>query len=178
MQEYRTPDQSTLNLTLKVLSVAPRVLEIKNFLSRVEVEHILKLAGGVELVRSSVGDVGAGKSKAESKKTDTRTSFNSWVQRSKTPIIDAIYRRSADLMRIDEALLRTRDASERPDYVTKKSLAEHLQLVHYDPGQEYTAHHDFGFSDLSDLQGARFGTLLLYLNDEGLEGGETTFPRW
>ena len=178
LQEYRTPDQSTLNLTLKVLSVAPRVLEIKNFLSRVEVEHILKLAGGVELVRSSVGDVGAGKSKAESKKTDTRTSFNSWVQRSKTPIIDAIYRRSADLMRIDEALLRTRDASERPDYVTKKSLAEHLQLVHYDPGQEYTAHHDFGFSDLSDLQGARFGTLLLYLNDEGLEGGETTFPRW
>ena len=26
--------------------------------------------------------------------------------------------------------------------------------------------------------GARFATLLLYLNDEGLVGGETTFPRF
>lgn len=24
----------------------------------------------------------------------------------------------------------------------------------------------------------RFATLLFYLNDEGLEGGETSFPRW
>jgi prolyl 4-hydroxylase len=178
LAEYRTPDQYTLNMTLKVLSVAPRVFEIKNFLSRTEVDHILKLAGGVTLARSSVGDVGAGKSKAESKQTETRTSFNSWVQRGESPIIDAIYRRAADLMRIDEALLRKRDSTERPDYESLGSLAEHLQLVHYDPGQQYTAHHDFGFSDLSDLQGARFGTLLLYLNDEGLVGGETTFPRW
>jgi prolyl 4-hydroxylase len=27
-------------------------------------------------------------------------------------------------------------------------------------------------------QPSRFATLLLYLNDEGLEGGETSFPRW
>jgi len=27
-------------------------------------------------------------------------------------------------------------------------------------------------------QGTRFATLLLYLNDDGLKGGETTFPRW
>ena len=53
-----------------------------------------------------------------------------------------------------------------------------IRLVHYDPGQEYTAHHDYGFSDLGELQGARFATLLLYLNDDGLEGGETTFPRY
>lgn len=110
--------------------------------------------------------------------TDTRTSFNSWVERDRSPVVDAIYRRAGDVMRIDEALLRNRDKDERPDFPTKGSLAEHLQLVHYDPGQEYTAHHDFGFSDLSELQGARFATLLLYLNDEGLVGGETTFPRW
>ena len=53
-----------------------------------------------------------------------------------------------------------------------------IRLVHYDPGQEYTGHHDYGFSDLGELQGARFATLLLYLNDDGLEGGETTFPRY
>lgn len=177
LEEFRTPNQPTLNLTLKVISVAPRALEIPNFLSQTEVDHILDLAGGIQLSRSSVGDVGAGNSRSESKKTDTRTSHNAWVERDRTAIIDAIYRRAADVMRIDEALLRKRDKSERNDWETKGSLAEHLQLVHYDPGQEYTAHHDFGFSDLSDLQGARFGTLLLYLNDEGLVGGETTFPR-
>ena len=90
--------------------------------------------------RSSTGDVGAGQSRSENKKSDTRTSHNAWVDRSKTPIIDAIYRRAADVMRIDEALLRRRDKNERPDYQSKGSLAEHLQLVHYDPGQEYTAH--------------------------------------
>lgn len=178
LQEYRDPSQSTMNMTLKVISVAPRALEIKNFLSQTEVDHILHLAGGIKLSRSSVGDVGSGKSMAESKKTDTRTSHNAWVNRQKSPIIDSIYRRAADVMKIDEALLRNRDKTERNDWESKGSLAEHLQLVHYDPGQEYTAHHDFGFSDLSDLQGARFATLLLYLNDEGLVGGETTFPRY
>ena len=34
------------------------------------------------------------------------------------------------------------------------------------------------FSDLKRNQRARFATLLLYLNEEGLEGGETSFPRW
>lgn len=37
---------------------------------------------------------------------------------------------------------------------------------------------DFGYRDLKRHQRARFGTLLLYLNHEGLEGGETSFPRW
>jgi prolyl 4-hydroxylase len=43
---------------------------------------------------------------------------------------------------------------------------------------EYTAHHDFGFSKIDDKkQGARFATLLLYLNED-MNGGETAFPRW
>ena len=37
---------------------------------------------------------------------------------------------------------------------------------------------DFGYSDAGEKrQPARFATLLLYLN-EGMEGGETEFPRW
>lgn len=178
LADYRVPNQSTMNMTLKALSVAPRAFEIKNFLSRVEIDHILLLAGGIKLSRSSVGDVGAGNSKAESKTTDTRTSSNAWVQRNRSPIIDSVYRRASDLMRMDEALLRKRSKEERPDWPSDGSLAEFLQLVHYDPGQEYTAHHDFGFSELSEVQGARYATLLLYLNDEGLVGGETTFPRY
>ena len=43
---------------------------------------------------------------------------------------------------------------------------------------QYTAHHDFGYSKIDDDQnGARFATLLFYLND-GMVGGETEFPRW
>jgi prolyl 4-hydroxylase len=45
--------------------------------------------------------------------------------------------------------------------------------------KEYTAHHDFGYSrvDATADQGARFATLLLYLNED-MKGGETNFPRW
>ncbi|CAB9499451.1 Probable prolyl 4-hydroxylase [Seminavis robusta] len=187
LSEYRTPGQTKLNMTLKVLSVAPRVFEISNFLSPTEVDHILQTAGAITLGRSSIGDIGKGQDKSieDSSISDTRTSLNSWISRETSPIFDAIYRRAADLMRIDEALLRDRGPDEYSDWPTSGSLAESLQLVHYDPGQKYTAHHDFGFSDLDDpnkdkrfTQATRFATLLLYLNSEGLEGGETTFPRW
>jgi hypothetical protein len=41
---------------------------------------------------------------------------------------------------------------------------------------EYTSHHDFGYSRIDgDEQGARFATLLLYLNED-MVGGETSFP--
>ena len=63
-----------------MLSVAPRTLEIKKFLSCIELEHILKLAGCMALVQSSVGDVGVGKYNAESKSMNNRTSSYSWVQ--------------------------------------------------------------------------------------------------
>jgi hypothetical protein len=146
LQDYRVKDQPYMNMTLKVMSVAPRVFEIPNFLSQTEVDHILQLAGGIELKASTTGDVGTDKSELKAdgfeKSTKTRTSFNSWVPREKSPIIDAIYRRAADLTRIDEALLRTRDKSEHPEVPTKKKVCEELQLVHYGPSQEYTAHHE------------------------------------
>jgi prolyl 4-hydroxylase len=176
---YRDPANPLLNMTLRVLSVAPRVLEIDDFLSKTEVEHILHLAAGIELAQSSTGERETGEKPVKDKDTTkTRTSFNSWVARDKSPIIDIIYRRAGDLMRIDEALFRVRDADERPDVTSRTSLAEQLQLVHYGLTQEYTAHHDFGYTNIADKeQGARYATLLLYLN-EGMVGGETSFPRW
>ena len=179
LQDYRDPESPLLNLTLKVISVAPRALQIDNFLSRVEVEHIQYLASGIELHLSSTGQLEAGERQIKEKETSrTRTSYNSWVPREKSPIVDIIYRRAADLMRIDEALMRRRDADEFPNLSSKQSLAEQLQLVHYGLTQEYTAHHDFGYTNMADKeQGARYATLLLYLN-EGMTGGETSFPRW
>jgi prolyl 4-hydroxylase len=176
LEEYRTPGEDFLNMTLRALSCAPRVFEISNFLSTVEVEHILEIADATTLGESTLGD-----EKSTSRKV--RTSRNSWVARHKSPVVDAIYRRAADLMRIDEALMRHRSPEEVPIVpedrpYTDKSIAEELQLVHYSPGQEYQTHHDFAFSPLSDpTDSARFATLLLYLNDD-LEGGETSFPKF
>jgi prolyl 4-hydroxylase len=181
LQEYRNKDEEgVLNMTLTVLSCAPRVLEIRNFLSPTEVAHVLDVAATERLSRSLTGNVDRDHDNDdESEGTrKTRTSTNSWVERERSPIIDAIYRRAADLLRIDEALLRSRGDGEYADLGFNGTIAESLQLVHYAPGEEYTAHHDFGFSSGRDKwQSQRFCTLLLYLN-EGMVGGATSFPRW
>jgi prolyl 4-hydroxylase len=173
LEEYRS--STPLNMTVTVLSCAPRVFEIKNFLSHVEVDHIVHMATGMKLSLSTTSADGNGH---HARNRDTRTSQNSWVSRSTSPIIDSIYRRASDVMRIDEAFLRSRDKSERPEVDHFGTNAEDLQLVHYGVGQRYTAHHDFGYPSMQDKdQPSRFATLLLYLN-EGMEGGETSFPRW
>ena len=175
LQQHRT-DEPVLNMILTVLSCAPRVFEIKDFLSEAEVDHVVELATGIELKKSTTS--GAEMDDAEDQ-TNTRTSFNSWIERDRSPIVDAIYRRAADLNRLDEALLRKRGETELPDFGSKRNIAESLQLVHYAGGQEYTAHHDFGFDGMIDQeeQEDRYVTVLLYLND-GMEGGQTSFPRW
>lgn len=176
LQSYRTPDTTFLNLTLTTLSIAPRVFSIANFLSPVEVQHVMELATGMTLERSTVQADG----ESDYYETSTRTSWNTWIEREESPIVDAIYRRAADLLRIDEALLRMRSGDEvsKRDDDNGATIAESLQLVHYDPGQEYTAHHDWGYPDVNDAaQPSRFATILLYLN-EGMTGGETSFPRW
>jgi hypothetical protein len=136
MKEYREP--GLFNMTLKALSCAPRAFEIPHFLSDAEVEHILKLAQGIDLKLSSTGDVNAGEKVVTEDTRRTRTSFNSWVERERSPIVDAIYRRAADVLRIDESLMRYRDPQEHPELPTRKSVAESLQLVHYAHAQEYT----------------------------------------
>jgi len=168
LSEYRTGDEY-LNLTLKVISCAPRAFEIENFLSESEVNHILHLANITPMALSSTGS--ANDKLAAEVKSTTRTSRNTWIEREKDFVIDSVYRRAADVLRIDEKLLRHRDG-------TKQSIGEAMQLVHYDKEQQYTAHHDFGYAPIEDqFQTARFSTLLLYLN-EGMTGGETEFPRW
>jgi prolyl 4-hydroxylase len=171
LAEYRSSE--TMTLTLKAVSVEPRAFEIINFLSDVEVQHMLDLAAGKDLKHSTTGS-----NSDEASDSDTRTSTNTWVSRYSSPIVDAIYRRAADALRLDEALLRHRQADEHPELGSKQPLSEDLQLVHYDVGEQYTAHHDFGYTDLkADNAPSRSINIILYLN-EGMEGGETSFPRW
>ena len=103
-----------------------------------EVDHILQLAKNMELHLSITGDALPGEKPVKEDTRRTRTSRNTWVKREQSPIIDTIYRRAADLMKIDEALLRFRDDDEFPDFPTKRSIGEQLQLVEYQLKNEYT----------------------------------------
>jgi 2OG-Fe(II) oxygenase superfamily len=60
------------------------------------------------------------------------------------------------------------------EYITDSHAHMHHVLVDI----EYTAHHDFGYSrvDATEKQGARFATLLLYLN-EGMKGDLRVTPK-
>lgn len=53
--------------------------------------------------------------------------------------------------------------------------AEGLQVLHYGPGQEYKAHHDFFAPNTPAARNNRISTLIIYLNDVE-QGGETVFP--
>ena len=58
---------------------------------------------------------------------------------------------------------------------------EIMNILSYDPGQEYRPHHDYmdpaakGFEQELAERGQRVATFLVYLNDD-FEGGETCFP--
>ena len=159
----------TLDLTLTVLSCSPRVFEIKNFLSDIEVQHLKNLIQRADLEESRVR---SGSNSGSSTSEATRTSTNTWIPRSTDVITDAIYRRAADLMQMDEALLRWRRPTEIPEFTESKvAVSENLQAVHYAVGQQYTPHHDFTMPGLVALQPSRFATILFYLNDD-MEGGE------
>eukprot|EP00586_Coscinodiscus_wailesii_P010669 CAMPEP_0172508870 /NCGR_PEP_ID=MMETSP1066-20121228/215598_1 /TAXON_ID=671091 /ORGANISM="Coscinodiscus wailesii, Strain CCMP2513" /LENGTH=256 /DNA_ID=CAMNT_0013287077 /DNA_START=171 /DNA_END=938 /DNA_ORIENTATION=+ len=165
------------NLTLKVSSCSPRVFEIRNFLSSKEADHLVDLAQTKKMLASTTN---SGPDLNGEEDSNIRSSTNTWIYRETDAVVDAIYRRAADVLRVDEALLRHRDAHEHTELKTDHSIAEALQLVHYGQDQEYTAHHDFHYGKITDrFQPSRFATLLLYLNGEesGLEGGDSVFPR-
>jgi prolyl 4-hydroxylase len=165
-------DIGEMNITLTVVSVSPRILQIDNFLSDVEVDHILDLAIKKNLQRSTTGMGGS-----DSHESDTRTSRTTWLKRNSSPIMNAIIRRGADVLKIDEALLRTRSTGEMPEVPFLGAINEELQIVHYAQGQQYTAHHDFGYPGTRPNSPSRSINLCMYLN-EGMVGGETAFPRW
>lgn len=169
--EYRAP--GALNLTIKAVSCAPRAFEIHNFLSDVEVDYLLDLVRHQNLVRSTTGQTNG-------EVSDTRTSTTTWLSRDSDPVLNVIFRRAADVLRIDEALLRQREPGELSDVLplSHDKINEDLQVVHYDKGQQYTAHHDFSFpKGPGNKHKTRSINLCMYLNDVPA-GGQTSFPRW
>jgi prolyl 4-hydroxylase len=212
---------TTMRLTLRVLSVAPRVLEAKRFLSPIEVQHLIDLASGtkgdVVMKRSTVSASsvkGSNYNRGKGSRADIRTSNSGWIHREQDVIVDTIFRRIADLLNINEGLMRDLDYKDNDNdnntwLPTHGRIVEAMQLVRYEAGEEYTAHHDFTYPSMKNRhQPRRYVTVLLYLTGEGdvidengirhsaaflskktngndniavvvdgLQGGETVFPR-
>mmetsp|Transcript_17097 Transcript_17097/g.28558 ORF Transcript_17097/g.28558 Transcript_17097/m.28558 type:complete len:555 (+) Transcript_17097:56-1720(+) len=161
-KECRSPklsSQLSLSLQLQVVSRTPRVFLIPDFLHTFEADHLVFLAKS-RTKASSIGSFASGGVYSD----ETRTSRNAWLPRQTDPVTDTVFRRVADLLQID-ARLMTSDAN-----------AEDMQVVHYQDGQRYEAHHDWSLHGYPE---SRFITVLLYLTDQAATdaGGETTFPR-
>lgn len=147
-----------VDLTMTVVSLAPRVFVIEKFLSDYECSAIIALARP-KVSKSQVGDEEVG-----AMESSTRTSKNAWVHRSASQVTDTLYKRAADVLGLDERLL------------VPEVNAEQMQVVHYAIAQRYDAHHDWGISNDAN---SRLITLLMYLTDMEDEhaGGETAFPK-
>ena len=94
--------QSTdsLDFKIQVVSMEPKVFVIENFFNDYEADTVVQLAAD-KVKESLVGNKEAGGART----SDTRTSRNTWLAREVHPVIDALYRRAGDLLKIDEALL-------------------------------------------------------------------------
>jgi len=154
------PSDQKLSLDLTVASYAgmngPRVFVLPELMSEAECDHILRLGSGV-VKESMVGQGGGGF------KSSSRTSSTGWLGRRQSPILETLQRRFGDMLGLDESRLTERD------------LAEQLQVVRYEHGQQYNPHHDFSDSS-GNSYGQRFLTLLLYVVVPD-EGGHTSFPK-
>lgn len=86
-----------------------------------------------------------------------RTSSGMFFEDDESPLLTAINLRISSLMQVPLA------------------HAEGMQVLHYEPGQEFKPHHDYFGPNHPSYANNRISTLVIYLNDVE-EGGETTFP--
>ena len=157
-------------MTLKVVSVRPRVFTIENFLTIDECKELIRLGLDQGLTESTLHASPLAK---QNRDTSTRSSTNAWLSRATSTLTEKIYKKAARLTKIDENLFQNFHDSSAQHH----SIAESLQVVRYKKGEEYTPHHDFISPSINNrYQPSRFATLLIYLNDVK-EGGETRFPR-
>lgn len=154
---------STIDLGDVVVRVAlqmslPRLVVFENLLTHEECDALIELATP-SIGRSTVVSNGDGSSVVSA----ARTSSGAYFHKNQDELIDKIDQRLAKL-------------TEWP-----YENGEGLQVLRYEPGQEYVAHHDWfspdvpGSATVIGHAGNRVGTIVLYLNDVE-EGGATSFP--
>ena len=125
----------------------PLVVVLGNMLSDEECDELIQLSTD-KMKRSKIGIIHA--------ENEIRTSSGMFMEEPDNLIVLRIEKRIETIMNIPI------------------EHGESLQVLHYLPGQEYKAHHDF-FSATSNITNNRISTLVMYLNDVE-QGGETYFP--
>jgi len=125
----------------------PLIVLLGNVLSNDECDELIHLSQG-RLNCSKVG--------AMHQLNDIRTSSGMFFQDGESDLVARIETRTSQIMNVPIA------------------HGENLQILHYEPGQEYKPHFDFFLSP--SVKNNRISTLVIYLNDVEL-GGETLFPK-
>jgi prolyl 4-hydroxylase len=136
----------------------PRVVVFGGLLSDDECDELVALAKP-RLARSETVQNATGASEVNA----SRTSQGMFFDRGENPLCDRIEKRIAALVH------------------WPIENGEGLQILNYQPGAEYKAHHDYfdpaqpGTPTILQRGGQRVGTVVIYLNTPA-RGGGTTFP--
>lgn len=136
----------------------PQIVMFADFLSRNECDRLVETARP-RMQRSLTTDMKTGHNKLDA----VRTSRGMFFRREENPLVRSIEARIAQLLS------------------WPVENGEHLQVLHYRPGDRYEPHYDYfdpaaeGSAAVLARGGQRIATLLIYLR-EPERGGETTFP--
>jgi prolyl 4-hydroxylase len=136
----------------------PQIVLFGDFLSKNECDRLVD-AARPRMQRSLTADRHTGIDQVDT----VRTSRGMFFQRDENPLVRTIEARIARL------------------FAWPVDRGEHLQVLHYRPGDRYEPHYDYfdpageGAPALLARGGQRIATLLMYLR-EPERGGETTFP--
>jgi prolyl 4-hydroxylase len=157
------PDENTIFLSDRIVKVAfrlnkPDIVLIDGFMSSKECEMLIEDSKN-RLTPSTVANLQTGSRELHPGRTSEQMSY----QIKETALIDTIEHRISQLLNLP---------IER---------GEGIQILHYQPGQEYRPHYDYfeeshsASSTFIGKSGQRICTFIMYLNDVEA-GGETVFP--
>ncbi len=136
----------------------PQIVMFADFLSKNECDRLVETARP-RMQRSLTTDMKTGHNRLDA----VRTSRGMFFRRDENPLVRSIEARIAQLLS------------------WPVENGEHLQVLHYRPGDRYEPHYDYfdpaakGSAAVLARGGQRIATLLIYLR-EPERGGETTFP--
>mmetsp|Transcript_21895 Transcript_21895/g.41762 ORF Transcript_21895/g.41762 Transcript_21895/m.41762 type:complete len:348 (+) Transcript_21895:64-1107(+) len=158
MMHRLSDDEHKRGAWVEQLSWRPRAYLYHNFMTEQECDHVIEIASKT-VRRSTVVDSETGEVKTD----PIRTSSQTFLRRGHDHVTQGIEERLARFAMIPF------------------ENGEDMQVLRYEYGQKYDAHHDVGELDSKSGQqlaadgGFRAATSLLYLSTVE-EGGETVFP--
>lgn len=158
LDDAATVDVGDRKVSVLMALKTPRIVLFGDFLSKNECDRLVETARP-RMQRSMTADRHTGVDQEDA----VRTSRGMFFQREENPLVRAIEARIARLL------------------AWPAERGEHLQVLHYRPGDRYEPHHDYfdpntlGAPALLSRGGQRIATFLMYLR-EPERGGDTTFP--